>query len=189
MIRDSKQKLSAVTIALHWLIGTVIIIMLGVGWAMERYELLFLYANHKSVGILIFAVVLVRVWWRAINGFPEPLGRSPKWWHIAVKISHWILLIGSILMPISGATMSALGGHGLEVFGLELLAHNIDPLTGKVGAYNEVTGAIAGIAHRVHHIMGQVLMVTVGVHILAALKHHWVDRDNILLRMLGRLVK
>lgn len=180
-MKDTHTKFSTPTIALHWLVGVVLIGLLGVGWYMAEYKVYFLYPIHKSIGILILAVVFARVWWRLRNGFPSPLGDSARLQKIA-RISHWILLIGTVMLPISGMMMSAMGGHGLAIFGLELLGPNVGA-DGKIVANNEM---IAGVAHSIHHWAGKVLMVTVAVHVLAALKHHFFDKDGTLRRMLGQ---
>ena len=182
-MKDTLQKLSGVSVALHWIVGVTIIALLTVGWGMATFEIDFLYTPHKSVGILIFAVILARVWWRAINGFPKAHGNPPKWQEFAARAVHCVLLIGSILMPITGIGMSVQGGNGLEIFSLELLAENIDPASGETIAIN---AAMAGAAHNAHNIIGKIMMATIAIHILGALKHHLIDKDNTLRRMLGK---
>ena len=68
--KDTEEKLSAVTVGLHWLIGITIISLIAVGIYMEENEIFFLYPIHKSIGILIFLFVLIRVVWRIANGWP-----------------------------------------------------------------------------------------------------------------------
>ena len=184
LTKDTRQKLSVATITLHWLVGAAIIALLAVGWYMAKYEVFFLYPIHKSVGILVVVAVLARVWWRAINGFPQPLGNSPTWQRRFARISHYILLIGSIAMPLSGMVMSAMGGHGLDIFGLELFAKNIDPTSGRATPINEFA---AKGAHIAHYRIGRVMMAVIVLHLLGALKHHLIDKDGTLLRMLGRV--
>ena len=79
--------------------------------------------------------------------------------------------------------MSALSGHGVEFFGLELVARNPNPDNPKEMIPHN--GAIAGIAHELHVIAGYMIIVGVLLHIVAALKHHVVDKDGTLRRMLG----
>ncbi|MGI9310025.1 MAG: cytochrome b, partial [bacterium] len=146
----------------------------------------FLYTPHKSVGVLIFAVILARVWWRAINGFPSAVDGVPAWQRLVARAVHWVLLIGTVLMPISGMTLSIVGGHGLPMFALELIAPNLDPASGKAVAYNET---LANFAHAVHGRVGDAMMIAVVLHVLGAIKHHFIDRDGTLRRMLGKPVE
>lgn len=89
-------------------------------------------------------------------------------------------------MPVSGFLMSALGGRGLDVFGLEIVALNADPLNpNEVIAYNET---IANLGHSVHHWLGYILIATVALHVFGALKHHVIDKDGTLKRMFGKQI-
>ena len=184
-MKDTYQKFSTATIALHWLVGVVIIGMLAVGWVMAHYEVFFLYPIHKSVGVLIFAVIIARVWWRALNGFPSPIGNAPNWQRRAARIVHWILLAGSVVMPLTGIVMTVLAGRALAVFGVELVAANLDPLTGDPVA---LAKPIAGAVHELHHLVGRLMIAAVILHILAAIKHHFVNKDETVRRMLGKRV-
>ena len=120
-MKDTPEKLSGVSVALHWLVGGAVIALLAVGWYMAAYEVYFLYPIHKSVGMLIVAAVVARIWWRAVNGFPQFLPGVPKWRRTIARGVHWILLIGSILMPLSGIAMSVGGGRGFGYFRLGII--------------------------------------------------------------------
>lgn len=183
---DTPQQLSKITVALHWLVGLSIIGLLAVGQTMEIFEIYFLYPIHKAFGFLIFFVVIARVFWRLKNGWPTPVSNYQRHEQILSKLVHWILILGTMLMPISGFLMSAVGGHGVDVFGLEIVARNPDPIeAGKVIAHN---ADIAGAAHEVHDILGKIMMAAVALHIAGALKHHISDKDGTLRRMLGAKV-
>ena len=73
MMKDTKEKLGGLTVGLHWLVGLTTIVLLAVGMYMTKYEAGSLYPIHKSIGILILFVILVRVGWRIKNGWPEPV--------------------------------------------------------------------------------------------------------------------
>lgn len=186
MKSDTPQKLSKTTVALHWIVGLSMIGLLAVGQTMEIFEIYALYPIHKALGFLIFFVILARVLWRFKNGWPTPVSEYQKHEQVLSKLVHWVLLLGTIFMPISGFLMSAVGGHGVDVFGLEIVARNPDPINaGKVLAHN---ADIAGAAHEVHDILGKVMMAAVVLHIAGALKHHIADKDGTLRRMLGKPV-
>ena len=183
---DTKKKFSHITITLHWLVGVTIIVLLAVGKYMEENEVYSLYPIHKSVGALIFLVILARVVWRVSQGWPDPVSQYMKWEQLLSKIVHYVLLIGSVIIPLSGIMMSAGGGHGLQVFGLEVIATNPDPLDPqKMVPLNE---GIARTGHTLHGLVSNFVIVAILLHIGGAFKHHLVDKDGTLKRMLGKTV-
>lgn len=107
---DTKEKLSAITIALHWLVSITIISLIAVGVYMTDYEVYALYPIHKSVGMLLFLVILVRVIWRLKQGWPEAASNYKAWEQRLSRIVHWVLIIATVTLPISGMLMSGLGG-------------------------------------------------------------------------------
>lgn len=181
---DTREKLSPVTIALHWIIALTIVCLLAVGFYMSSYEAYGLYGLHKSIGICIFAVILVRVIWRIKNGWPAPVREYPGWERKLARLTFWILILGSVFMPISGFIFSGAGGFGVEVFGLSLAPANPDPLDpSKVVPYNET---LSDMGHEVHEILGNLMTIALLLHISGAFKHHFIDKDRTLLRMLGK---
>lgn len=181
---DSAEKFSPITIALHWLVGITIIALIAVGIYMESTEAFPLYPIHKSVGMLIFAVIIFRVIWRMKSGWPQHIGSHKPIERKLARIVQWVLIIGTVLFPLSGMIMSGFGGYGLSIFGLELVPMNFDPENPKeILAHN---GALAGFAHSVHGILGNVMIVAILLHISGALKHHIIDKDSTLKKMLGK---
>lgn len=182
-MHDTKTQLSKATIILHWIVALTIIFLLFIGMKMTMGEepIFSLYPIHKSIGTLILMVILIRVYWRIINGWLKPVQQPNKVEHTIARTVQWILITASVLMPISGIMMSAFGGYGVSVFGLELFASNF--VEGKAVAIN---GGMAHFAHTMHEILGPVLIITVVLHFLGALKHHFVTKDKTLTRMLGK---
>jgi len=183
-MKDTAQKLSPLSVALHWLVGVGVIAMLAIGLAMEEFELRFLYPVHKSIGIILLAFIVWRVWWRAVNGWPRPLGDDPQWQRIAARAAHMVLILGTLVMPLSGVIMSIADGRGLYVFGLELLAANRDA-AGKIIALSE---SLEHLMHTVHAVTANLLIAAIALHIGAALWHHFKLKDDTLRRMSGRTV-
>lgn len=180
---DNKDKLSPVTVSLHWLVGITIIALLAVGIYMKEFEVLGLYNIHKSTGVLIFAFILARVAWRAKNGWPEPAGNYKRTERLLAKITHWVLLAGTVIMPVSGMMMSGAGGYGFGIFSLTIMAPNPDP--GNPQEVVPLNETVAELGHELHEITGYLLIAAVLLHIAGALKHHIVDKDGTLRRMLG----
>ncbi|MDR9828715.1 cytochrome b [Vibrio sp. FNV 38] len=183
MKRDTESQFAPVTLLLHWVVGLTMIGLLGVGVYMVETKAFALFPWHKSFGILIFGFVLLRVVWRIKNGWPIPAGHYSKVEHILGHTVHWVLILGTLIMPVSGFLNSALGGFGVEFFGLELVAKNVDPDNAKKAvALNE---GLYSIAHGMHYWVGYVLIGATVLHVAGAFKHHIVDKDGTLRRMLG----
>jgi len=173
--------LSLRTKVLHILIGFSMITLLAVGIYMHETETFALYPLHKSFGVIVLVFALYRVVIRAKEGWPEPLGNStPAWQLLAAKAVHWCLIISTLVYPLSGMMMSAGGGHGIAVFGLELFASNYDAVTGKAVPINE---SLASLGHAIHGLLYWVLIPIIVLHVAGALKHHFVEKDDTIKRM------
>lgn len=186
IMRDTNTKLSLLTIALHWIVGLTLIGLLGVGIYMDNFEVYALYPIHKSIGIIIMAFVLARVVWRVINGWPESVSSGNKLEHLAAKAVHWVLILGTLAFPISGMMMSGAGGHGLFVFDWELLPKNVDPSNPRMSI--PLNEGVAQAGKWLHGMLSNVMIAAIVLHVAGAFKHHLVDKDGTLSRMLGRRV-
>jgi len=183
MSQDTKQQFSKLTVFFHWAVALTIISLLSVGVYMEEFKAYFLYKYHKSIGILIFLVIIGRIIWRIKNGWPIPLNTQHANEQKLAKLVHWVLIIGTLTFPLSGMMMSALGGHGLPMFGLELFPANY--VDGKAIPINKELAQLGG---NIHYWLGWTMIVTIVIHITGALKHHFVYKDGTLRRMLGKRV-
>jgi len=179
-MKDTRERLSGVTVGLHWLVAAAIIGMLAFGLYIEDMERGpdkgAMMDLHKSIGVTILALAALRILWRWRNGFPAALSTMPRWQHIAAHAVHGLLLLATVLMPLTGIMISLGGGHGLPLFGLTLVAESATKLD-SLKTIGESHGAIAWI-----------LIGVIVVHVLAAAKHQMIDRDGTLRRMLGRRV-
>lgn len=181
---DNRPALDRLSISLHWIVGWTIMGLLAMGIYMEENSAYHLYDLHKSIGALIFIAVVIRAWRRVRQGWPEPVSDYTRMEQLLSKITHYVLLIGSVLIPLSGLVMSIAGGRGLGIFGLELIGENIDPA--NPGDVIPLAGPLAGIAHSLHGLVSNAVIAALVLHIIGALKHHVIDKDNTLKRMLGR---
>ena len=168
---------SGPAIALHWLIALVVVAGAGIGTYMADLPESAagreaLYDLHRSIGVTVFVLLLARVAWRAIRKPPELVSSMPRLQRIAAKATHIALYALLAVVPIAGYLMSNLEGEAVKVFGLTLPT---------LAAPNE---AAAGFFGEAHSVAAWTLIVLAGVHALAALKHHFIDRDATLLRML-----
>ncbi|MFT5449223.1 MAG: cytochrome b561/polyisoprenoid-binding protein YceI [Gammaproteobacteria bacterium] len=164
---------------LHWLIAALIVTQYVLGELAERaagsdqlVAQLGLLANHKSVGITILALAVVRLFWRFVATPPALPATMPAWQHRASQMSHWLLYLFLFALPVTGWMMSSAASFTVSWFGLFELPN-------LVGA-NE---ALSESLQDVHHILASALLAIAIIHIAAALKHHFIDRDDVLRRM------
>lgn len=176
-----QERLSVLTIVLHWLVALFMIVLVGVGIYMSNNEAYSMYPIHKSVGIIALVFIIARILWRIKEGWPKPVGNYSVIEKMLSKIVHWLLVLATLMFPISGMMMSSMGGHGLSVFGLELFAPNI--VGGRPAAINET---LASFGSSVHELLVPVILIALVLHIVGAYKHHLIDKDNTMLRMLGK---
>lgn len=168
------------SIAIHWLTVLTVLSLFGLGlWMVELDYYDSWYRKgpdlHKSIGILLFALTLFRIVWRRIEGKPEPLSsHTVREQHIA-KVMHRLLYVLLISVMVIGYLISTADGRAVEVFGwLQIPAtlHGIDK-------QEDIAGVI-------HLWLAVVLISMVVLHALAAIKHHFIDKDRTLKRMFGR---
>ncbi|MEZ8231203.1 cytochrome b [Vibrio splendidus] len=179
----TKDKLSTTTIVLHWIVGLFMIYMLASGLVMEDLEADWLFDSHTSIGVLTFVVVVPRLIWRYMKGWPKSVGNYSKFEKISGEIVHWILLGSTFLMPLSGIMMAIGGGHGVEFFAIEIWPGVSDPANPEESLV--VYPLIEQLGGKVHFLVGSnFLPIALVLHIAGALKHHVIDKDATLTRML-----
>lgn len=184
---DQQSKLSHITISLHWLVGLLIIGLLGSGVYMVETKAYGTYDWHKSFGVLVLIFVIPRVLWRLRNGWPQPVASHKRYEHTLARCVHWTLIIGMCLMPLSGFVMSAMGGSGVPFFGLNLIGEN--NLSGEPGEFVPHNEFLAELFYFAHTTLSKIMIIAVILHVVGALKHHIVDRDGTLRRMLGEEIR
>lgn len=175
-IKNTENEYGLVAKGFHWLVGLTMLGLLAVGFFMadlDRSPFKFeLYGIHKALGIAVLAFAVLRIIWRFVNIQPGGLPTHEAWEKLLSKIVHVGLYITMIGMPLSGWIMSSAGGYPVSFFGLF-----------KVPAIVEKNPELGGLANQAHGILGYALLVIVGLHIAGAAKHHVLDRDGTLGRM------
>jgi cytochrome b561 len=180
MLRNTEVRYGLVAIVLHWLIGLLFIGQIALGLIMVRLEdqrLSFdLIQWHKSFGFLILVLVPLRIAWRLANPRPALSDTTPAWEHVAASAAHRIFYLLMILLPVTGWVLVSVSTLGMPTFAFyRFIIPNL-PLPASDGS--EAMWAL------VHQWLGYAASGLVALHILAALRHQFVLRDGLLVRML-----
>jgi cytochrome b561 len=163
----------------HWAIAAAVLFMLGLGFYMDglpvSLQKLSLYGLHKSVGMTVLALALLRILARTLSDVP-PLHAPGKYGRtivLAAQAGHFALYFMLLAMPLSGWTLSSAAGLPVSVFGLFAAPDLVPP--------NAETRKIAETAHEIGAF---VLCGLILVHVGAVVFHHLVLKDRLILRML-----
>lgn len=177
-LKNTADRWGSISQLLHWLIVLLILGMAIVGLIMgdlpKTPKYFWVYTAHKSTGITILALMLLRLGWRAYAGSPVPVAGTPTWQHRIAATTHVMLYALILAMPLSGWLYdSASGLRPFRWFGLFDMPKLVPP--------NET---ISGFAHEAHELLFLAIVALVALHAGAALYHHLFLRDGTLARML-----
>jgi cytochrome b561 len=184
-------------VILHWLIAIAIFSMFALGWFMEglpkegakqmAYDVFnfgiytwqladaatprtFYFNLHKSIGVTILGLIIIRVLWRVTHRPPALLSSYKVWERKLATGVHHLLYLLMIALPVSGVIMATYSKYGIKWFGYPLIK----------GLDNN---AARESFKEIHEFIGIVILVMLILHIAGALKHHFVDKDDTLKRM------
>ena len=194
---NNNTKYTNVAIVLHWLIGIAILFMFVLGWFMtelpketpkttsfdifnlglitwgveeEQSQRSFYFNLHKSVGLSLLMLIVLRIYWRFTHRPPAFLNSMKLWEKRLAKATHHSLYLLMFLIPLSGIIMSAGSKYGIKWFGIKVIPGFDDK-------------AIRELFYEFHEIFGLLLLLILILHILGAVKHSIVDKDGTLRRM------
>lgn len=179
-------RFSPVGVAFHWTMAALILFQLGLGWFLKLMPAggskVAAYALHGTFGLLIFLVAFLRIVWRIM--IPDPFNAADRhgWQTTAAKFVEHMFYACFLILPLSGWAMwSALNPPGpIDVL-----------LTWPVLPFYDVADwrrlQILYIAEDIHFAFVWVLMLMIPLHVGAALKHHFWDRDDVLAGMLPEI--
>ena len=162
---------------LHWVVAFLVIAQVALGWVAVTRELsptkLHLFVWHKSIGMLVLALVVLRLAWRLANPTPAlPPGTAP-WELAAARASHALLYALLLAMPLDGWLLNSAAGVPFSIFWTIPLPAVVHP-----------DEHLAEFFKGVHFWMFVILSGLLAVHVAAALRHHFVKRNAVLVRML-----
>ena len=177
-IRNTEHGYGWLTIVLHWLVALSVFGLFGLGLFMvdlSYYSSWYQTAPniHKSVGVLLFFTMLFRLFWRVINPNTASPANHKNWEKTGAKLGHFLLYVVLFSLMISGYLISTADGRAISVFSWFDVPASIT----HIQQQEEIAGDI-------HEVLAWSLMVLVAGHALAALKHHFIDKDSTLVRML-----
>ncbi|ASQ45976.1 cytochrome b [Legionella clemsonensis] len=167
---------------IHWFIALLVILMLSAGFFLEDLPEQYIgsaFMVHKSVGITILFLMIFRLIWVGYQG-KLPLPDSvPVWERVFSRLVQYSLYLFLILMPLSGWIMSVAAERVPAYFGLFSISL----------PWIKPDKQLAHFMEEVHGVIAWILIGLIVLHIMGALKHHFYDKDNVLLTMLPRRKK
>jgi cytochrome b561 len=175
MSNTAASRYSTPAIVFHWLLAVMIVVSFCVGWYMHDLPFsptrLKLFNWHKWAGITILALSALRLLWRLTHTPPEDVD-MPPWQRQAAHVTHWGLYALFFAVPLVGWAYSSAAGFPIVLFGVLPLPDFVSPDKALAEAIKPWHGRLAWL-----------LAILVVAHVAAALKHHFIDRDGLLLRM------
>ncbi len=196
-MKQTPSRYTKTAIILHWLIAIFIALMFVLGWYMAElpkeapkqmaYDLFdlgvytwqlaeeasprtFYFNLHKSLGLTVLALIILRVLWRITHTPPAALSSYKAIEKKVATATHHSLYLLMLAVPLTGLTMAINSKYGVKWFGIDLIA-GLD--NKPVRDFFECT----------HEFVGIVLLVLIGIHLLGALKHKFIDKDETMSRM------
>ena len=177
MLQNTSTTYGSVGKFLHWLVALMVITMLIVGFTMGSVQEPLqsqMYGFHEEFGLTLLGILLFRIYWRAVNAQPKLPHSLRAWEKILAQLTHYLLYIAIVVMICSGWAKSTSSGYTPNFYGLFEL-----PMP-----FVAVSKEVSHLAKQIHLTTVWVLITLVSLHILAALSHHYIYKDNVLRRML-----
>jgi len=175
-LRSDPARWSTVAKTFHWLMALLILgngafafWMDGLKPSLNKINM---FALHKSIGLTVLALFLLRLLWRAIDRRP-PDEPAPRWQQLAAHAVHGVLYLLIVAIPLSGWAFNSAHGFPLQYF----KQFNLPALVAKNPELSDVLGTV-------HVYLFWFLLAVLAAHVAGALKHHVINRDDTLRRML-----
>ena len=163
---------------LHWAILGLLVVQFVVGWLMPHIKRDTqpdtLINLHFSFGVLILGLAVVRLGWRLTRGAPPPEHGLPAWQLQTARVVHWLLYLLLVVVPILGWINASWRGFPVTLFGLVEMPKLVATRMAGFRWTGDVHNALSNYA----------MLALIGLHVAAALYHHFLRRDRVLLRML-----
>lgn len=181
MFKNSQKTYGIISKSFHWSMALIVFGLLGVGFYFDeisygasQFQLLSL---HKSFGLLILWMVALRLVWNRLSKKPRALSSHQKWERVLAKITHIFLYCALIGIPLSGWIMSLSGGYPVSFFEIPL------------PSFIDKNADLNALSWQIHQIMAYALVIAIALHAAGAFKHHFIDNDNTLKRMIFKPIR
>ncbi len=179
MIKNTENGYGLVAIILHWLMAITLFSLFGLGLYMVELTYYDAWYKgsldlHKNIGMTLFVVLMLRIVWRLVNTTPKNSDKSAS--SVEIKAAHYAhiaLYALMLVLMLTGYLISTADGRAIDVFGLM-----------QVPAFPFNFANQEDIAGSIHEILAWTLILLSLGHALAALKHHFINKNNTLLRMI-----
>lgn len=176
--RNTHTRYGLISRAIHWSSALAVFGLFGLGLWMGTLDYYDSWRQlgpnlHKSIGVVLLAVMLLRVLWRFVSPPPPQPAQFSPLLQLSAHAMHALLYLGLFVVMISGYLIATADGRSLDVFGLFSL-----PSLVSIERQEDIAGVI-------HEYAAWALVIFAVLHGLAALKHHFIDRDDTLRRMAG----
>lgn len=175
--KNTSTQWGGVTQLFHWGMFILIIAQYTLAYIMidlppsdQKWKL---FTWHKQIGLTLFFLAFLRLWWRTHNPIPKDSGKAPHWTHMLSRATIWILYILLFCFPLTGLLMTILSGYSVSYFGVI-----------TIPAFMQSPHLYGEIFLTAHIWISYALYTFVSLHVLGWLYHQFILKDNILLRML-----
>lgn len=181
-MKNSPTRFDRVSIAFHWSIGAAIIaiaaveLLRGELFPKGSYYREVLKTFHDPAGTVVFALVLLRLVWRSTHAAPTMPESMRLWEKSSAKLIHYALYALMVMIPLIGIAYTLARGRPID-FGLFQIVYPLDHIINR---------DTAGTLKNIHAFLGQAVLLVAFVHAAAALWHHYVRKDDVLVRMLPK---
>jgi cytochrome b561 len=176
-LKNTATSYGSTTKFFHWTVALCVIALLIVGFMMDDIQnkalKMQVYNLHKLLGLTVLILMLSRLVWRLLNIQPGYPASVPRWEQRAARSVHDLLYLTLIIMPLSGWIMSTAAGHP-PYLGSYLIK----------APFISVSQSTAQFFNNLHSAFAWIIPGLISIHIAAAIKHHLIDKNNVLLRML-----
>lgn len=178
MLRKDSPPYGVMAISLHWMIALLIVCGFYLGWIMTDIPgftptKLKYVSWHKWIGVTVFALAVLRLVWRVTHKAPPLPATMPGWQKVSAHITHGLLYVLMLAIPLTGYFFSSAAGVRVVYLGLLPLPTIIGP-----------DQAAKAMLRTAHIALNYTMLGIVAVHVLAVLKHQFIDRDALLARMI-----
>jgi cytochrome b561 len=176
-LRNTEAGWGLVARSLHWSIAALVFAQFALGWMAASWHLsptkLNLFVWHKSIGMMVLVLALLRLLWRFGNSVPAAPAGAPAWERTTASAAHALLYVLLVAMPLDGWLLNSAAGVPFSIFWTIPLPPLVAP-----------DPKLADACKLAHFWMFILLAAVVAGHAAAALRHHFIKRNDVLIRMI-----